>query len=376
MASILRYNMVQLAQNVKYLTGQVLAHTGGEVFGVTKVLSGDVRVAELYMKNGCSGIAESRWQNLKKIAESDFYRSELARGKRIPLMNLRIPALSEIDKIVAYSDMTLLSEYVTAKALDEQAGRQGKKYGVILMIDLGDLREGYIPENAQSLSESEWMNVIREPVKAILELRNITLTGIGTNLACYGGVAPSETNMGMLVSLRATLEKEFSISLPVISGANSSGIPFMLEGKMPREVTNFRLGESLLLGVNVLNRQPLNGMHQEAFILASEIIELKNKPSVPIGEQGQNAFGETVCFENIGTRKRAILSIGRQDVLVDGLRPIDPNVVILGASSDHLEIDVTDSSKKYGLGDFIEFVPSYGALLALSTSMYVDKQYV
>ena len=107
--------------------------------------------------------------------------------------------------------------------------------------------------------------------------------------------------------------------------------------------------------------------------LVAEVVELETKPSVPIGETGQDAFGGTPTFTDRGMRKRAILNIGRQDVVVDGIEPLDPGIIVLGGSSDHLILDVEDAQEKVKLGDEITFYPGYGALLALSTSPYVQK---
>lgn len=374
MSSILEIRLDKIAHNVNFLSNKIKSHNG-ELFGVTKVVCADEKVAETFINNGCTGLADSRWENLKKLKTSLFYIEALKNGKKIPLLNLRIPAITELPYIIEYSDISLVSEIETIAKIEKIASTMKKRYGIILMIDLGDLREGIIPENATKIDINLWEKEIDKFFNKLPELNYLYFYGIGTNLACYGGVAPSEENMGLIVHLKNYINKKYNINIKHISGVNSSGIPFFLNGKLPEEIDNFRLGESLLLGVNVLNREPIEGMVQDTFILKSEIIELKNKPSLPIGNRGQNAFGEIVEFEDKGIQKRAILSIGRQDVVVEGLKPIDNKIEVLGASSDHLEIDVSKSDKTYNLGDYIEFIPNYAALLALSTSNYVEKIY-
>ena len=88
---------------------------------------------------------------------------------------------------------------------------------------------------------------------------------------------------------------------------------------------------------------------------------------------GQDAFGGTPTFVDRGVRMRAICNLGRQDVVVDGIEPEDPGIIVLGGSSDHLILDVEDARNPVKLGDEITFYPGYGALLALSTSPYVQK---
>lgn len=376
MSATLKINLSKISHNVSFLSKKIKEFNNGKIFGVTKVVCGDPEVARVYIENGYYGIGESRLENVIRIKESDFYKNMIREGKKIEFLNLRIPALSEIPDIINLTDCSLVSEVQTIKKIDEICQKINKTYDVIVMIDLGDLREGIIPKEAKNLDKKLWENEVYDFFSKIINFKNVNIVGIGTNLACYGGVAPSTENMKLLVSLKHFIETNFNIKLKYVSGANSSGVPFLLEGNMPKEVNHFRIGETSLLGVNVLNREKIEGMVQDAFILSAEIIELKDKPSVPIGNKGQNAFGEIVNFEDKGIQRRAILSIGRQDVNIENLKPLDNGIEILGASSDHLEIDLTKRKEKYKLGDFIEFLPGYSALLALSTSKYIKKEYI
>jgi|YNPMSStandDraft_1061717.scaffolds.fasta_scaffold02562_3 predicted amino acid racemase len=376
MAAILNINLKKIAHNVSFISSKIKEFNNGKIFGVTKVVCGDPEIAKVFIENGYYGLAESRLENVVRIKESSFYKEFVKDGKKIEFLNLRIPAFSEIPDLINLTDCSLVSEYETIKKIDEICSKINKKYNIIIMIDLGDLREGIIPKEAKSLEKKLWENEVYDFFSKIINFKNINIVGIGTNLACYGGIAPSVENMKLLVSLKNFIEKNFNLDLKYISGANSSGIPLLLEGGMPKEVNHFRIGETGLLGVNVLNRESIKGMFQDAFILRAEIIELKEKPSVPIGNKGQNAFGEIVHFEDKGIQLRGILSIGKQDVVIENLKPVDNKISILGASSDHLEIDLTNRKDNYKLGDFVEFIPGYSALLALSTSKYVKKNYI
>jgi predicted amino acid racemase len=374
MSCILYCNSSAIAHNVNYLSNKI-HRRNGYLFGVTKVLSGSPDLAKIFVDNGCDGIADSRWQNLKKIKESKIFKQN-KNYENIPFLNLRLPALSEVEQIVKYSEISLVSEISVIQSLDFESKRQKKKMQIIIMIDLGDLREGLIPEDVKDLDFKKWQQVLSCFVKDVIKFNNIELVGLGTNLACYGGIIPSKENMELLVKLYNWVKEEFNLSLKYLSGANSSGIPFLLEGKMPEEVNLFRIGESMILGLNVLNRYPIVGLRQDTFKLSVEIIEKKFKPSKPIGKSAQNAFGELVEFEDKGTMLRLICSAGRQDILVDGLKPIDNDIEILGASSDHLELQLKNHYDKYNIGSFVDFNLSYGALLAASTSNYVDLKFV
>ena len=161
----------------------------------------------------------------------------------------------------------------------------------------------------------------------------------------------------------------------VISGGNSSSLSLMLEGCLPAGINNLRLGESIILGRETIARRPLPGLHTDAVTLQAEVIEVKDKPSVPIGEIGQDAFGRTPVFADRGWQRRAILAVGQQDVDPEGLIPLEPGLQVLGASSDHLLLDTTDYPGEVQVGQIISFGLTYAALLRASTAAYVEEAY-
>jgi predicted amino acid racemase len=234
-------------------------------------------------------------------------------------------------------------------------------HAIIIMVDLGDLREGVWPDDLIPF------------VRDILPLPGIRIIGLGTNLSCYGGVMPSEDNMQRLVEYATQLERTFGVHLQYVSGGNSSALPLLAAGKMPSRVNHMRIGEGILLGRETIHRTAWPETFQDAFRLYAEVIELKRKPSVPIGERSEDAFGGQRTFADHGQQVRAILDIGREDVDVAGLQPLDPRFAILGASSDHLLVDVTAAAGAIRVGDELAFALNYGALLAGMTSPYVAK---
>ena len=105
-------------------------------------------------------------------------------------------------------------------------------------------------------------------------------------------------------------------------------------------------------------------------------MELKSKRSLPVGEIGVDAFGQRPYYEDRGIIKRAILAIGKQDTDPDSMTPLDEKIDILGASSDHLILDVSKSETDYKVGDVIKFELGYSAMLKCATSKYVEKAYL
>ena len=95
---------------------------------------------------------------------------------------------------------------------------------------------------------------------------------------------------------------------------------------------------------------------------------------MPIGERSEDAFGGLPIFKDDGEIERALLNVGREDVTVDGLTPLDLRVTILGGSSGYLVVDVSRADGCYRVGEELTFFLNYSALLRASTSEYVKKR--
>ncbi|QIB67891.1 alanine/ornithine racemase family PLP-dependent enzyme [Aminipila butyrica] len=328
---------------------------------VTKGLCADPQMVQMVAAHEkVDFLADSRVKNLASYAE--VVRKQ---GKMTVL--LRLPMHSEIAEVVKHVDLSFNSELSTIRLLNEEAGKQGKKHKILLMIDLGDLREGLFYQNE---------DVILRAVEEILQMANIELYGIGVNLTCYGAIIPKNDNLSNLTALAEKIEKAHSIKLNMVSGGNSSSIYLIEKGELPEGINNLRLGEAFLLGNDTAYGAKLPGTTGDALILEAQIIELQEKPSLPIGEVGVDAFGQKPYYEDRGIIKRAIIGIGKQDTELDSMTPLDEKIEILGGSSDHTILDVTKSDTAYQVGDILRFELGYGGMLKTATSPYVEKEYV
>ncbi|MDP2183018.1 MAG: alanine/ornithine racemase family PLP-dependent enzyme [Actinomycetota bacterium] len=336
-------------------TRRVVAALGDvDVIGVTKVTCGAPKVARAMLSGGAVGIADSRLENIAGMREAGIDTS-------FWLLRAPVPALAE--ETVRLADVSLESEIDTLLALDAAAARLGVRHAVVVMVDLGDLREGMMSGALPGFLERA------------ATFANIDITGVGASLTCYGAIVPTAENLGELVSLAEAAERQLGHPL-LVSGGMSSSLDALVAGEPPPRIDNLRIGESIILGVSTVTREPILGLHTDAVRVAVPVIECMRKPSAPWGVIAQDAFGGNPDFEDRGERLRAICALGRQDAPPDGLQPIDARVQVLGASSDHLILDVDDLAEPPAIGDTIEFVPTYAATLALFTSPYVEKRFV
>lgn len=317
---------------------------------VLKVLAGNTDVVNKLNFDKVDSISDSRIDNLKKY-------KNIKKEKWL----IRMPSFGEIEDVIKYSDVSLNSSLDTIKLLNKEAIKQKKQHKVILMYELGDLREG---------TDYSKLSMI---VNEIKKMTNIELYGIGANLTCYGGCAPTKENTLELFEVTKALEVENDIKIPVITGANSSSFKLLRDGTLKDKMNFVRFGESVYLGTIPGYDEDAEELNQNNFIIKAQISEVETKDSVPKGEILKNSFGVVPEFEDVGLRTRAIVNIGKQDVGL-GLKPIDKDIFILEGSSDYLLIDITHSKKDYKLGDEIEFIPDYESLLKVMTSPYVRKE--
>ncbi len=326
--------------------------SGIEVTGVNKATCGNPLVAKAMLAGGVTSIGDSRIENIKTMRSS---------GIKTTYVLLRSPMKSEARSVVEHVDTSLNTELEVIRELSAHALNLKKVHSVILMVEMGDLREGILPED------------LPDTTREVLGMEGIELRGFGLNLACFGGVVPTSDKMNRFSNIVKEVKDNTGYKAKILSGGNSANVPLLLLKGDPSPVNNLRIGEAILLGLETVNRTLIPGTERDAFILQAELIEVKRKPSVPSGTISQNAFGETPDFEDIGTITRGIVGLGRQDVIVEDLEPLMKGIGILGSSSDHIILKLDGEHK---VGDVIEFRLNYGALVHSFTSQYVNKEYL
>lgn len=350
MYPLLRFNKQQILENTQKIVAEANKHQIS-ITGITKCTGGNHEIAETLLKGGVAALGDSRIQNLKTLADLDCSK-----------WLIRMPMLTEIEDTVRYATLSLNSELKTVEALNEVAAKLHKKHEILLMVDLGDLREGYF-------FEEYFIKDLRE----ILKMDHIVVKGIGANLSCTGAIVPTVETYEKFDDFQHLMKQQFDLTCDITSGGASSTYFMLKDNTIPNCINNLRIGEMILIGTDTSNNITYNKLHQDNFILDVEIIEIKEKPSMPIGKIGCDAFGHKPVFIDRGIRKRAICALGKQDTSMDDLTPLDSELEIIASSSDHLIIDITDCSHTYQIGDVLSFRCNYASALHASTSEYIQK---
>lgn len=351
----LRSNMTQVVSWCR--------NAGIDVAGVIKVSSGMESFALDYEQCGAKWIASSRLEQLARAK---------AAGVKVPLMMIRVPMPSEISEMIEICDYSLESEFATIKAIEEEAAKSGKEHKVILMTDLGDLREGFF--------ELEELVDVAKYVEEKCDF--VHLAGIGTNLGCYGSVMPTKEKMEQLASYADAVEEAIGRTLEIVSGGATSSLMPLFDGVMPDKINMLRIGAITACGPledlrKSYGRTEVDVMRDDCFTLEAEVIEVKKKPTHPIGELGVDAFGQRPEYKDRGMRQRALLAVGRADFGdIEDLIPETKGAEVIGASGDHTIVDIEDCNDVICTGDIMRFKLRYTPIMRLTASENVKVKEV
>ena len=341
----------KLAFNLRTLI-KFYGERGMSITPVTKGVCGSVEIARMLSREKIHSIGDSHLENIEKMKKA---------GVDAKFMLLRAPMRHEISRTAELADFSLNTEIETIRRLDQAASALGRKHAVILMVELGDRREGIMPDDLNAIGEE------------VAKLNNIRLAGIGANLTCLNGIKPTAEKMDALGDLAARVETITGAPLEIVSGGNSSSYQWAESVNNGGRINHVRIGESFLLGSDPITQSGIAGLKMNAFTLQAEVIESKVKPSAPDGEMTYDAFGNVPEIVDEGETPRAILAIGQQDVDASGCIPVDEHVQIIGVTSDHMVLRTREPLK---VGAVVSFHLKYRALLPLMVSPYVQNEYV
>jgi len=325
---------------------------------VTKLLCGDELLLQEVLALGVKEIHDSRVTNLKAIKKV---------APDVQTVYIKPAPKKSIPEIVQYADVSFETELDTIKMLSEEAVRQKKVHKIIIMIEMGDLREGVMGDDLISFYEK------------VFELPGITVIGLGANFNCLHGVMPTKDKLIQLSLYKQLIEATFNKEIPWVSGGTSVTIPLLFSHQLPTGINHFRVGEALFFGLNLFTGETFEGMHDDVFELETEIIELTEKPMVPSGVLAENPSGESFKVDESlygKTSYRAILDLGLLDINPKFLLPKEGELNVIGASSDMLVVELGENESNHKLGDILRFNLRYMGALSLLNSRYINKEVV
>ena len=190
------------------------------------------------------------------------------------------------------------TELETIALLGAAALAVGRVHGVMLMVEVGDSREGLLLRDLPAF------------VSAVHRHSGLRLDGVGVNFACLSGVPPTTAALLYLCAAIATAESASGIRIPQLSGGNSASLPLLLTGPDHARVNNLRLGESILLGCEPVSGRLINGLSDTAFGLVAEVIESSHK---------SHRVTVVTTTGPVDTSNQVVLALGSQDTDIQGL---------------------------------------------------------
>ncbi|MDO6726556.1 alanine/ornithine racemase family PLP-dependent enzyme [Cognatishimia sp. 1_MG-2023] len=317
-----------------------LAVPGIRVTAVTKAVCGHPAIARAMLDGGAVGLAEARLSNVKRLRQA---------GMACPITLIRTPMLSQVDDVVQYCEASYNTERAVIAALAVAARQQNTVHGIILMVELGDQREGIRPHDLGDMAQH------------VVDMPGVALKGIGANFACLSGLAPTAAKMQALTVLANDIDRQCGPFLETVSGGNSANLPWALEQPAIGRINDLRLGEAILLGVDPVTGDQIDGLFSDAFTLVAEVIEVDVKSMQPVVSPADRS--SMAGFQNapdISGTTRLILAVGQQDSDMTGLSML-VGTTLIGATSDHLVISMPDPA--LCVGSEMRFKMGYAALM-------------
>ncbi|WGH75056.1 alanine racemase [Tenacibaculum tangerinum] len=334
---------------------------------VTKVFSGDKTFLKTILTpdvtQKINSIGDSRLTSLRNLREVN---------PDLRTIYIKPPAKMYADDVVEYADISLNSSLTTIESLNEAAKKIGKVHEIIIMIEMGELREGIKRDDILGFYEK------------VFNLSNIEVIGIGSNLGCMYGVEPTYDKLLQLSLYKELISAKFNKDLKYVSGGTSITLPLVENGVAPKDINHFRIGEAAFFGISPLENKQFQDLHTETFEFYANVIELEKKKVVPDGIISEASIGHTSNYDESDiqeTSYKAILDFGLLDVDKNDIDVEDKEISFVGITSDMLVIDVGLNKNelgetKYKVGDKVKFRLSYMGVARLLSSKFIDKIYV
>lgn len=348
----LHIDLAKLDHNIRFLK-DFLSKRGLSMLGAAKGCNAYPPFVRLLQKAGVARVGMSRLEQIAGLAPER--PSE-------PIL-LALPPQSQAVDVVRQFEASLNSELETVKVLASAAETVGSRHGIILMVEVGDLREGVMPEDLPALARA-CHDCCRD---------HLAIVGVGAQFSCMSGLLPNAYSLERLAEAAAKVRRELDLPELTVSVGGSDFVRWLEHNDMPDGIHEVRLGFSVLLGRYPDSDLPHPNLHNDALLLEAEILEVRDKPSLPWGATGVNALGEKPMFVDKGIRTRAILDFGAIETEPSGLTCTEPGITPVGYNSNYSVFDVADAPRALRAGDTLTFRMNYKAMTLAFYSPLVRK---
>lgn len=301
---------------------------------VIKCVAGDKKIVDTLSAIGIRHFADARMENISKTKD-----------EQNSFTMIRTPNRRELEAVTLNTQISIQTELETIERMNEVAKAHAITHQVLLMVDWKDAREGVLPFEVVSY------------VKQILSFTHIKLIGLAFNFMCFRELPPTEKDIDQMNEFITYVEDKTNVHFQLISGGNSSMLPLTMYQKLGR-INELRIGETLFRGVDTTKDQAIPELYQDAITLETEIVEIKPRLSLSTGQ----------------SYLQAILDIGHIDTAVEALTPLNHSIEILGATSDHVMVNLQNQDS-YQVGDKIQFKLGYKALAQSMYMLNIQKKY-
>lgn len=342
-------DLQKIRENTRTLV-DLLGCRGITVTGVTKAVCGQPDVAQAMLDGGAVGLADARISNVRRMRDA---------GITCPISLIRAPMLAEIDDVIRLCDTSYNTELETLVRLSVAAQRLGKEHDVILMVEMGDMREGILPMDVEAIASM------------VVKMPGIALKGIAANFACLGHDAPTPHAMAVLTRLANEVEGTCGPYISQLSGGSSSGISLALSDVSNGRLNNLRIGEAILLGIDPVTERRIDALHTDAFCLIAEVIETRWKPEKVLA-QPLNPIPWALDLSRENSPKlRTVLAVGQQDTTPEGLS-FPSQIEFVNATSDHTVVEGNDV--RLSVGSEVKMGTNYSALMRAMNAPDVSER--
>ena len=366
----LEINLDALAHNLRLVRHREQAW-GFRFLPVLKMVASHPEIVAFLRRQGygCHGIAD--------MTEHLLYGQEPpARAGRV-LINLAPP--DRTDDVVRLFERSSFSCEETFRALDAAAPAAALHHEALLMVDIGDMREGIPQDEAPAL-----LRAVAAASQRAARGPGAHVAGIGVNLGCLYGTCPDEENMARLETLAARAGDLLGHALHRVSLGGTIFWNWFARRHghgphlPPGCIMEFRMGDPLLLGWDMYRDQALLGgdFRQDIFRLTATVLEVTERDIRPPRQSVHNGRGLPADCPVLGKRLRALVDCGSLHTDVQGLTLPGTDWRITDFSGNYAVLDVSACPQAPVTGDHVRFIPSYWAVARTCRMPHIRKTIV